>query len=67
MIAIISKAAVGWGTWIRTKAFRVRVGSSTAKLSPKRFALASVTLQRRAVLLALGGAACNLRFAEFGN
>ncbi len=24
----------GWGTWIRTKAFRVRVGSSTAKLSP---------------------------------
>ncbi len=25
---------VGWGTWIRTKAFRVRVGSSTAKLSP---------------------------------
>src|SRR5690242_17343326 len=26
----------GWGTWIRTKAFRVRVGSSTAKLSPKR-------------------------------
>ncbi len=28
----------GWGTWIRTKAFRVRVGSSTAKLSPSRAA-----------------------------
>ena len=26
----------GWGTWIRTKAARVRAGSSTAKLSPKR-------------------------------
>ena len=26
----------GWGTWIRTKAFRVRVGSSTAKLSPNQ-------------------------------
>ena len=24
----------GWGTWIRTKAARVRAGSSTAKLSP---------------------------------
>ena len=24
----------GWGTWIRTKAVRVRAGSSTAKLSP---------------------------------
>lgn len=27
---------VGWGTWIRTKTARVRVGSSTVKLSPKR-------------------------------
>ncbi len=26
----------GWGTWIRTKAARVRAGSSTAKLSPKQ-------------------------------
>src|ERR1700761_9323312 len=25
---------LGWGTWIRTKAARVRAGSSTAKLSP---------------------------------
>ena len=27
---------VGWGTWIRTRAARVRAESSTAKLSPKR-------------------------------
>ena len=26
----------GWGTWIRTKTARVRVGSSTVKLSPTR-------------------------------
>lgn len=26
----------GWGTWIRTKTARVRVGSSTVKLSPKQ-------------------------------
>ncbi|CDG34019.1 hypothetical protein SACS_1281 [Parasaccharibacter apium] len=26
----------GWETWIRTRADRVRAGSSTAKLSPKR-------------------------------
>ena len=25
----------GWGTWIRTKIDRVRVGSSTVELSPK--------------------------------
>lgn len=29
-----SQAGGGWGTWIRTKAARVRAGSSTAKLSP---------------------------------
>ena len=26
---------IGWGTWIRTKIDRVRVGSSTVELSPK--------------------------------
>ena len=26
----------GWGTWIRTRAARVRAESSTAKLSPSR-------------------------------
>ena len=33
--ADVRKLGFGWGTWIRTKAARVRAGSSTAKLSPK--------------------------------
>ena len=34
--ADVRKLGFGWGTWIRTKTVRVRVGSSTVKLSPKR-------------------------------
>lgn len=34
--AVDFKEFVGWETWIRTRADRVRAGSSTAKLSPKR-------------------------------
>ncbi len=33
--ADVRKLGFGWGTWIRTKTVRVRVGSSTVKLSPK--------------------------------
>ena len=39
----------GWGTWIRTKAFRVRVGSSTAKLSPNRSRVPQGGAARRAI------------------
>jgi hypothetical protein len=60
----------GWGTWIRTKTARVRVGSSTVKLSPntptdRRGGLAcEATLPRRAPHLPFPFAACNPPLAE---
>ena len=43
LIAGTNDQKIGWGTWIRTKAARVRAGSSTAKLSPIAEAMRGAT------------------------
>ncbi len=42
-----TKGPTGWGTWIRTKDARVRAGSFTAKLSPKRRSNSEIPCCRR--------------------